>query len=85
LRIEAEELGTEATAQRGHAAAEGEGDREQPTDVDAERFGHSPVVDGGPDLRPHARALEGEPEADRDHDADRDEHDAVRAVPHDPD
>ena len=83
LRVEAEELGAEPAAERGHAAAEGEGDREQAADVDAERLGHAPVVDGGADLRPDARALEGEPEADGDRDPDRDEDHAVRAVPRD--
>ena len=82
LRIEAEELGAEPAAERRHAAAEGEGDGEQPRDVDAERFRHAPVVDRGADLRAHAGALEAEPQAEHDDDADHDQHDAVGAVGH---
>ena len=66
LRIEAEKLGAEPAAERRHAAAEGEGDGEQPIDVDAERFRHAPVVDRGADLRADARALEGEPDPEHD-------------------
>ena len=54
--------------------------REQPIDVDAERFRHAAVVDRGADLRADARALEAEPEPEHDHDADRDQKDAVGAV-----
>ena len=82
LRIEAEKLGAEPAAERGHAAAEREGDGEQPRDVDAERFRHAAVVDRGADLRAHAGALEAEPQAEHDDAADPDQHDAVGAVGH---
>ena len=79
LRIEAEELGAESAAERGHAAAEGEGDGEQ-----AAMLMPSDWPSAGCRRRrgsaPHAGALEGEPQADDDHDADRDEQDAVGAV-----
>src|SRR5262245_5946981 len=80
LGIEPEELGAEPAAQRRHAAAEREGEREQAPDVDPERLGHAPVVDRGPDLRADQRALEPEPEAAGDGGADDDQHDAVGAV-----
>src|SRR5262249_59635346 len=64
--IEAEEFGTEPAAERRHAAAERERDREQTADIDAERLGHPPVVDCGADLRAHAGALEAEPQGEHD-------------------
>src|SRR4029077_3522200 len=50
LRIEAEKFRAEPAAERRHAAAEREGDGEQPVDVDAKRFRHAAVVDGGANL-----------------------------------
>ena len=70
LRIEPEKLRAESAAECGHAAAEREGEGEQPVDIDAEQFHHLAVVDRGADLRADPRALEAEPEAERDHDAD---------------
>ena len=80
LRIEAEELGAEPAAERRHAAAEREGDGEQAIDIDADRFGHAPVVDGGADLGADPRALEAEPQPERDRHSDHDQEDAVGAV-----
>ena len=82
MRIEAEKLGAEPAAERRHAAAEGECDGEQPVDIDAERFRHAAVVDGGADLRADPRALEGEPDAGHDQESDHDQEDAVGAVLH---
>jgi hypothetical protein len=47
LRIDAQKLGTEPAADRRHAAAECERDREQPIDIDAERCRHAAVIDRG--------------------------------------
>ena len=80
MRIEAEELGAEPAAQRRHAAAERERDGEQAPDIDAERTPPCAVIDRGADLRPHAGALEAEPEGEHDNDADDDQKDAVGAV-----
>ena len=80
MRIEAEELGAEPAAERRHAAAERKSEGEQPIDIDADRFGHAPVVDGGADLGADPRALEAEPQPERDGDADHDQEDAVGAV-----
>jgi len=81
LRIEAEKLCTEPAADRRHAAAEREGDREQTIDIDAERFGHTPVVDHGADLGADPCALEGEPEAEDNQDSDRNQEDTVGTIP----
>ena len=80
LRIEAEELGAEPAAERRHPAAEGEGEGEQPIDIDADRFGHAAVVDGGADLGADPGALESEPQPERDDHPDHDQEDAVGAV-----
>src|SRR5262249_10594928 len=49
-------------------------------DVDAERFSHSAIVDGGANLGAEARALEAEPKADDNRDADHDQENTVGAV-----
>src|SRR6202035_5681719 len=80
LRIEPQKFGAQAAADSRHAAAEGEGDGEQPVDIDAERFRHAAVVDRGADLGADAGALEGERDAEPDQKADHDQEDAVGAV-----
>ena len=80
MRVEAEKLGAEPAAHGRQPAADRKGDGEEVVDVDAERFGHAPVVDRGADLGAHPRALKAEPEPDHDRDPDRDEHDAVGTI-----
>ena len=80
LWIEAEKLGAKTAAESRHAAAESECDGEQPVDIDAERFRHAAVIDGGADLRADPRALESEPDAERNQNPTHDQKDAVGAI-----
>ena len=54
--------------------------RERALDVDAERRGHLPVVDPGPDDHPGPRAVEPCPEDDSDDDAEREDRQAGQRV-----
>ena len=54
-----------------------EGDRERELDVDAERGGHLPVIDAGPDHHAGACAVEPDPEAESDGKAEE-QHDQAR-------
>src|SRR3984957_19620978 len=80
LRIEPQKFGAQPAADSGHAAAERKGDGEQPVDIDAERFRHAAVVDGGANLGANAGALEGERDAEPDQKSDHDQENAVGAI-----
>ena len=58
MRIEADDLDGERAAEPGEPAAQREGDREPPVDVDPEPARHALVVDRGAHLRPETRVFE---------------------------
>ena len=64
-------------AERSKARADREGQREQPVDIDADRFRHAPVVHRGADLRADIRALECIPEHGNERGAKHDQKCAV--------
>src|SRR5262249_35649479 len=66
---ETKQLNRKAAAESSETGADGESQREQAIDVDADRFSHTPVIDGGANLCANVRALECVPE-------DRDKHGA---------
>ena len=68
---EAEQLNCKAAAERGKTGSDGKSQREQPVDIDADRFRHAPIVDGGADLRANIRSLERVPEDGDKHGAER--------------
>src|SRR5262249_51137221 len=59
---EAEQLNRKTTAERGETGPDGKSQREKPIDIDADRFRHAPVIDGGADLRANIRLLERVPQ-----------------------
>src|SRR6266568_3702316 len=70
----------ESAAEASHSAAESEGDREQPIDIDAKRLRHSAVVDRGADLRANAGTFEREPDAGNDEKSDHDQENTVGTI-----
>src|SRR6185312_8495584 len=76
-RRQAEQLNGEPAAKRRKAGAQSERQREQLVDIDADRFRHAPIVDGGADFRADIGALEAVPEHGDEHGADCDQKGAV--------
>src|SRR5215831_12785211 len=61
-RRQAEQLNGKSAAERGKTGTHRKRQREQPIDIDADGFGHAPVVDCGTDLGADIGTLKGVPE-----------------------